>query len=294
MPTLSDDELMAALQQRLDSNQRALTDLTALTTKLELMNARLKESEALKGHFLSNIRNEINNPLTSIMGLSRQMVDTSSDASNSSLAAVIYNEAFILDYQLRNIFIAAELEAGETDPDIAQVDISSLIKNTLEQFYHLAEKKNLSISIANDDAPTHPVPLDPNKVELILNNLIANAIEFNLPNGDITIKNTMLDDSIKLSISDTGVGIPKDKQQSVFDRFYQLDTGSKKEHRGHGLGLSIVKALTELMGGTIEITSSPGEGCHFDVTIPIIDTELQTDTLATDGNMFIFDDILEF
>ena len=294
MPALTDSELMAVLQDRLDSNKKALIDLTALTSKLELMNKRLKESESLKGHFLSNIRNEINNPLTSIMGLSRQIVDTSTEANGSSVAAVIYNEAFILDYQLRNIFVAAELEAGDTSPDFALADISGLIKNSLEQFYHLAEMKNLSITIANETEQTPTIPLDPNKVELILNNLIANAIEFNIPNGSITIERSISDQTLHISISDTGVGIPSEKHLSIFDRFCQLDSGSKKEHRGHGLGLSIVKALTELMGGTIQIQSELGEGCQFDISLPIIETEEQSNIHATDGNMFIFDESIEF
>ena len=106
----SDEELIEEIRQRFEFNQNALADLQALTQKLEQMNERLKESEALKSQFLSNIRNEINNPLTSIMGLSRQLITKPDAVENTALVGpMIYMEAFNLDFQLQNIFIAAEL-----------------------------------------------------------------------------------------------------------------------------------------------------------------------------------------
>ena len=112
---ICDHELVDILQERLDSNRNALYDLKELTSVLEKTNARLQESESLKGQFLSNIRNEINNPLSSIMGLAQELLSSKDAGRKTELCApLIYAEAFNLDFQLQNIFIAAELEAGES------------------------------------------------------------------------------------------------------------------------------------------------------------------------------------
>ena len=143
MKRLTDEELIKELEERFSFNQKALEDLQNMTKKLEAMNAKLQESEALKSHFLSNIRNEINNPLTSIMGLSHQCLSSQVEPDRfESIARMIYHEAFSLDFQLQNIFVAAELEAGEADPAFANVDVSTIIDRVVYAHdFQLSEKK---------------------------------------------------------------------------------------------------------------------------------------------------------
>ena len=112
MSRMSDDELIDEMRQRFDFNRNALSDLRAVTRKLEEMNEKLQESERVKGQFLSNIRNEINNPLSAIMGLAGQLGACRQDPERCAKTAAIYAEAFDLDFQLQNIFMAAELEAA--------------------------------------------------------------------------------------------------------------------------------------------------------------------------------------
>jgi len=142
MEKIDDETLLEALKKKLEENRIAVTNLRAMTQNLEAVNEKLRQSESLKTDFLSNIRNEINNPLASIMGLTKQVVDRKADADRTrEIAGMIYHEAFDLDFQLRNIFAAAELEAGETTPSVALVDVAALVRNQLAAFGHKRQRK---------------------------------------------------------------------------------------------------------------------------------------------------------
>jgi signal transduction histidine kinase len=288
---LSDQELVEILQERLDSNRKSLFDLREITTVLEKTNARLQESEALKGHFLSNIRNEINNPLSSIMGLAREILDNSAANSKAAVCApLIYDEAFNLDFQLQNIFIAAELEAGEAVPSFAKVDINNVIESVCETLIHQGNKKQ--ITVRNDTAPELFLTTDAQKLHLILTNLLTNAMEFGEIESEVLITAAIDDAKLQLSVTNSGVGIAPEAQERIFDRFRQLDEGTTKCHRGHGLGLSIVKALVELLGGTISLSSTAGEGCVVNLILPEQSSEI--DVVAQDSNLFLFENTEQF
>nr|NIQ97124.1 HAMP domain-containing histidine kinase [Desulfuromonadales bacterium]NIR33135.1 HAMP domain-containing histidine kinase [Desulfuromonadales bacterium]NIS43122.1 HAMP domain-containing histidine kinase [Desulfuromonadales bacterium] len=234
---LTDQELIEELKDRFDFNRKALQDLAALTKKLEEVNSKLQDSEALKSHFLSNIRNEINNPLTSIMGLSRQLMEGNADPQKAtSTGSLIYFEAFTLDFQLRNIFMAAELEAGEAVPAFAHVDICSLVTSALEMFDHQADLKKLDIvcSCARDLLFT----TDAQKLQVMLHNLLANAIEYSGEGGKVEVTAEISDERLRIVVRDSGGGIEEKDREAIFDRFKQLEAGTTKSHPGHGLGLS--------------------------------------------------------
>lgn len=288
---MTDQELVDVLKERLDSNRKALHDLREVTKQLELTNRKLQESEALKSHFLSNIRNEINNPLTSIMGLSRQLIAKPDATDNTALVGpMIYLEAFNLDYQLQNIFIAAELEAGEALPSYAKVDVSGIIDTVLDLQLHQISQKNIATT-KKVDAPLFFVS-DAHKLQIVLLNLLSNALEFSPEGSKVVVSAEARAGGLALAVKDTGIGIDPEKQARVFDRFHQLDTGTTKGHRGHGLGLSISKALAELMGGTISLSSAPGEGSTFELFLP--EPGVDVNMTAQDSNVFLFDEPEEF
>ncbi len=291
MKRLTDDELIKELEERFAFNQKALEDLREMTRKLELMNAKLQESEALKSHFLSNIRNEINNPLTSIMGLSQQCLCSQNESERcTSIARMIYHEAFTLDFQLQNIFVAAELEAGEADPAFAQVDLATIVDRVVEaQEFQLAEKK---MTIKADREKPLSFSTDARMVRLILMNLLRNAVEFGSEAGHVDVAVRIDAGKLNIVVRDDGKGIPKDAQESIFDRFRQLETGTTKSHRGHGLGLSIVRSLVEMLGGELELDSDVDRGCRVIIRLPEPDAVVRD--VAREGNMFIFDDAEQF
>lgn len=283
----TDEELIEEIRQRFESNHNALADMRALTRKLESMNEKLKDSEALKSQFLSNIRNEINNPLSAIMGLSGQFFDAACDpAVCRKTIRMIYAEAFNLDYQLQNVFMAAELEAGECEPAYAMVEIDNILESCVDKLaYRIAEKEIRITKTVPDDLI---FPSDAQKFEIILINLLGNAVEFTHNGGDINVDIEEHRAGLTVAVKDNGPGIAAVDQEVIFDRFKQLEVGTTKGHRGHGLGLSICWALAELLGGTLDLDSQPQRGSRFVLSLPRPDVE--TVVHAKDGNFFLFDE----
>jgi len=287
MKKLTDDELIEEIRLRFEFNQNALSDLRALTKKLEMMNEKLKEAEALKSQFLSNIRNEINNPLSAIMGLSVQLIDSPADPMvHSKTLRMIYAEAFNLDFQLQNIFMAAELEAGEAEPAYAMVEVGNVLESCIDKLALRAADKEVLIEKKMPDDLIFPT--DARKLECILLNLLANAVEFNHRGGKVGIEFVENKDGLTLAVVDDGPGIPVADREVIFDRFKQLEGGATKGHRGHGLGLSICWACAELLGGELELDSQSGEGSRFVLTLPR--PEVEVVMFASNGNFFLFDD----
>ncbi|MBF0141921.1 MAG: HAMP domain-containing histidine kinase [Magnetococcales bacterium] len=295
MTTLSDDELIAELKKRFDHTKQALYDVKMITRKLEEVNKKLEASEQVKSNFVSHMKNEINNPLSSILGLSQQLISGIGNDPElvSSVARMIHSEAFGLDFQLRNIFAAAELESGETDLHVSIVEVDTLVRETVELFSHLMEDKSLSVSV-NFDSLAEGVPLlfktDSEKLQLVLANLISNAVEFNNEGGEVVISVMVADSALTISVKDSGIGISTDQIHRIFDRFHQLESGRRKSHKGHGLGLSITKAISDLMEGIVAVDCSGGQGCTFTVTIPEVQVDVEADAFSVDGNEFFFDD----
>ena len=136
MSDLSDEELIEELKKRFDLNKDAFNEVQDLNKELIQVNKKLEDSEALKSHFISNITNEIINPFASILALSKNILSVEKENWKKvfSMVSLIYSEAFNLDYQLRNIFVAAKLEAGEISPEILNVDVKHVIESVIESF----------------------------------------------------------------------------------------------------------------------------------------------------------------
>lgn len=293
---ITDEKLIEELSNRFAQSRKAFSDLSVVNGKLLEMNERLKRSESLKSNFLSNIRNEINNPLNAIMGLAGQLaIVGAGNEEISSVCSLIGAEANHLDFQLRNIFMAAELEAGEVNPRCVKVHIAAALRDLIDSFLHTAAKNNVSLNLA---LPTpeeaHIVVLDAEKFQIIVSNLLSNSIEYSLDGGAVEISYSVDGDgTLQIAVQDHGVGIAPEDQQRIFDRFVQLETGTTRSHLGHGLGLSITKALVDLLQGSIKLVSSPGEGTRFTVTIPPCSILDDKDSFSEAGNLFLFDDMSE-
>ncbi|KJR41266.1 ATP-binding region, ATPase-like domain protein [Candidatus Magnetoovum chiemensis] len=207
---------------------------------------------------------------------------------------MIFTESFNLDFQLRNIFATAEIEAGETDLSISNLDIISLILNSIDSFKHQADEKKVEILFLYDWLEGSDKELyfrtDPEKFRLIVNNILANAIEFSNEDGEVQIKLWKDSDMLNISVEDSGIGMDPKDHDIIFDRFKQIDEGSTKKHKGHGLGLSIVKALTDLLNANIDVKSEKGKGSVFTVTLPELEGNTSTDVFSSDGNEFLFEE----
>lgn len=293
MSDLTDKELIEELKKRFEQNKNALKEVQELNKELIKVNKKLEDSEALKSHFISNITNEIINPFASILALSKNILAVEKENWKKvfSMVSLIYSEAFNLDYQLRNIFVAAKLEAGEIFPEILNVDVKHLIESVIESFKYEYKKKKLAINFSfNIESTDKPFffKTDPEKLKLILSNLLSNAIKFSYERNSVDIDVKYENKDLIFFVRDYGRGISLENQKIIFDRFKKLDSGINSIHRGHGLGLSINKALLDLLNGSIDIQSELEKGACFTISIP--ENDSQVSGFAFDGNELFFDD----
>jgi signal transduction histidine kinase len=289
MNKITDTELIEELRIRMAEKTSALEEL-------KILNMKLEESEKLKSHFISNITNEIVNPFSSILGLSKNIlsVDKENWKKVFSMVAMIHSEAFSLDFQLKNIFAAARIEAGEMYPEIGKVDISNMINVVLESFRIESQKKKLTFKInfqkeLGENSPRE-FRTDPEKLKLILSNLVSNAVKFSYENSLIKINSAILDGSLVLSVLNTGIEISDEHKQFIFDRFKRADSDITSVNRGHGLGLSIIKSVLDLLGGNVSFISDKLNGTIFTITIPEAPGENDSFTTSLNGNEMFFED----
>ena len=289
MKKLTDKQIIDELSDRFEQKNIAIKEQSRLMDELDKVNKKLMASESVKSQFLSNIRNEINNPLSSILGLSDKLSQKPSDLEHVKYtSSLIHQEAFSLDFQLRNIFSAAELEAGELQPNFGTVDMCSVAQGILDKFEYLITKKELSVElncIKNLEFIT-----DADMISSIIRNLISNSIEYNKQKGNIKLEIKIVDQKeLNINVVDTGVGMSESDYNIIFDRFVQLDTGVTKSHLGHGLGLTVTKAQVELMNGSVHVDCIIGEGCRIGVSIPLAEQN-DLHSFSDSGNVFFFDD----
>ncbi len=286
---LSDKELIDEVRNRLAQSRLAVEDYERANRTLITMNERLRQSEALKSNFLSNIRNEINNPLHSIMGLATQIIWGLDDKHPlAQVAEVIREEAQNLNFQLANIITAADLESGEFALNLSQVNVTSMMEGTLDTFLPIISRKRLQIKWAGETEDPIIFVSDAEKLAILFANLLDNAIKFSNDKGEIHIDAGCHEDKLSIRVRDFGIGIQKRDQKRIFDPFFQLDSGSTRAHRGHGIGLSIVSALVDLLKGRLQLESAPGKGTDVTVLFPTPEHPESIDIFAEEGNLLIF------
>lgn len=256
-----------------ENSQNAIID--QLQNELNRVNAKLKESEAYKSHFLSSITNEIINPFTSIIGLSQNIQRLKADRIGQiySIANLIYHEAFDLDFQLKNIFEAAKIEAGETQMDWTNANLVQIIDEEVERFRFQAEKKSLYFNYTFDKESPIRINIDVYKFKSIISNLLSNSIKFSNEKQKIDIHLKKKPNGIVCSIQNTGKTLNNEEIKNIYDRFFKLNTNIHSLNTGNGLGLSIVWSYIELLNGHIHIESENNQ-TKFIIEIPDPEIEL--------------------
>ena len=245
-----------------------------LLRNLHAVNEKLRDSERLKGHFISNITNEIINPFASILALADniQYLNEGDISKAKRMAELIFEEAFHLDFQLKNIFAAALIEAGNDELKISTFSFKDFTDHILQYFSKQLQKKNLRILVGFENFPDSEVSFrftsDKEKLELILKNLISNSIKFSPEDSDIELEFCYGNGILSLEVSDHGKGIHPEDRKVIFDRFKQLDERINSINSGHGLGLSIVMAYTDLLGGKLSLNDNLNGGIRVFLSIP--------------------------
>ncbi|MBO6005872.1 MAG: hypothetical protein J6P49_03325, partial [Paludibacteraceae bacterium] len=180
---ITDEILLEELSKRIERYKSALENTSSYNKQLLELNKKLSESEAMKSHFISNITNEIINPFASILGLAKSITECADESPEKMkrMAAMIHREAFNLDFQFKNIFAAAEIEAGEIQPIVSVVNIDEMLNGLMQQYSREIAMRKLEASLEkeNDDGTVLLFKTDGDKLTVVLSNLICNAINFN-------------------------------------------------------------------------------------------------------------------
>ena len=247
-----------------------LTDISARRRAEEMLQAKIKAeaSNQAKSQFLANMSHEIRTPLNGIMGMAEFGMDSDFDDDNhKDLFQTINKEAEALRNIVDQILDFSKIETGKLAIDEIPFDLRYTVEDMAGNFARRAAQKGLEfIFFLSPDVPYQLVG-DPGRLRQILTNLIDNALKFT-HRGEIYVKVEMAEDlgervKIRFLIKDTGIGVPADKQAVIFDSFTQADGSTTRQYGGTGLGTTISRQLTELMGGKIGIESREGEGSTF-------------------------------
>lgn len=244
--------------------------------EVELIKAkeRAEESERLKSRFLANMSHELRTPMNGILGFSNLITYSDNLEEAKEMASLINSSGKRLLDTLNMILDLSRVEAGETKLDFFDFDIINEINNIITNFMPFAESKGLSIFLISRFNELY-INSSKKAIESIINNLINNAIKFT-DFGGITInidiefstQNTIETNWLKISVSDTGIGIEEKYLDSIFLEFRQAHEGVYNSYQGTGLGLSISKKYAEMLGGSITVKSKVNHGTTFTVTIP--------------------------
>ncbi|HPR32148.1 MAG TPA: PAS domain S-box protein [Prolixibacteraceae bacterium] len=230
---------------------------------------KAEESDRLKSAFMANISHEIRTPMNGILGFLELLTEPNLSEDQKEMYLDIMNKSGqrLLD-TINDIVEISRIEARQVETHISEVSITEVMEYHYQFFKTLAESKKLHLSLAKPHAecPT-TVHTDKHKLDAILTNLLNNAVKYT-QEGTIELGYTSAQDELNIYVRDTGIGIPPEKQESIFDRFIQADITITRPQEGTGLGLAIVKAYIEMLGGTIRVESEPGKGSAFFVTIP--------------------------
>ena len=260
--------------------------------EIKVLRKALSKSEGTRSHFISNIRNEIINPFASINGLASLIVKSKKEDWKNviSIASMIHKEAFILDFQLANIFVAAEIESGESQVEFYKSNLGDLIQTEIEKYKVYAGKRDIHIEVNKKDSEDEFAISDLGKLKIIFVNLLMNAVNFSNNESKIIIDYHVDSENINFSVQDFGIGLTNENREYIFNRFSKGNTEINSINIGLGLGLSVVAGYLELLNGTLNIESENKKGAKFIVNIPIPeigDGDLFT---ASSENEFFFDD----
>ncbi len=250
--------------------QKANEDLEKLTDELAETNQKLLTHDRLKTEFFTNVSHELRTPLTLILAPLKPLIE-----GNSSILPPVVKETLVamqnnghrLLKQINNLLDFSKLEAGKLRLNIENIDLIGFCKDIISAMQHAATTRGLKLYFQYQMGDPIKVMIDAEQFEKVIMNLLHNAIKFTPQGGRITLFLDERDDDVELVVQDTGVGIPENMLETIFDRFAQVDGSSTRSNEGTGLGLSLAKEIVELHGGEIRAESVQGKGSRFIVRV---------------------------
>lgn len=238
-----------------------------LNRKLEqLETRRLKDLDAFKSRFFTNISHEFRTPLTVILGMTQQLM--SKPVQVQDRLPLVHRNAENLLRLVNQILDLAKLESNSLKMDYVQGDVLAYLRYIVESLQSMANMQNVLLEFGSTSAAI-VMDHDPDRLMQIVHNLLSNAIKFTPSGGRVRMRAEVKDDKFVMTVSDNGAGIPPEELPNIFDRFFQAKNQEHARAGGTGIGLSLTFELVKAMGGQISVESQPGRGTDFTVTLPI-------------------------
>ncbi|KAA0254426.1 MAG: PAS domain-containing sensor histidine kinase, partial [Chlorobiota bacterium] len=261
-------EHFVAFREDITEKVRMFEEVVAAKEKAE-------EMVKLKSDFLAAMSHELRTPFIGIMGFAEILMSELEDPELQNMAGNILQSSLRIKRTLTGILRITELENNHSAIIFpAPVNLAELIDNNISSFSSFFTRRNLTLT-KNIEGVRKNYLLDKTCMNDIVAHILGNAVNYT-ENGGVTIdaSETVIDDrpGVMIRIADTGIGIPDERQQMIFEEFRQVSEGHSRSYEGSGLGLSIVKKTVEILGGTVKVKSKCGEGSQFTVTIPVITT----------------------
>jgi signal transduction histidine kinase len=272
------EEKANLLEEQKDRLEKAKMEIETKARELEV-------TSKYKSEFLANMSHELRTPLNSVLILAQILAENKNKtlgAKEMEFAKNICSSGTDLLNLINEILDLSKVESGKLELDIAEVPVKEIIENTLSMFSEVAKNKTIEFQISCEEKmESATISTDVQRLGQILRNLLSNAFKFTDKMGKVTLKiakapngsiykdkNLESQSMVAFSVTDTGIGIPFDKQQLIFEAFQQVDGSTKRKYGGTGLGLSISRELAHVLGGEIQLESTEGEGSTFTLFLP--------------------------
>ena len=246
----------------------AKAELAQTSAQLASTLERLQELDKLKNEFFANISHELRTPLTLILSPVEERLERGQAEPDPGLLDVIRRNAVRLLRLIDDLLDLSRIDAGRLRLRIGPVDLRLLVEQAVEAFLPAASAKQIAMEWS---APPSTPDLygDPHRLEIIVTNLLGNALKFTGSHGRITIRVEQSDSHLEIAVADTGEGISREDLGKIFERFHQVEGSARRRREGAGIGLALARELAELHGGSIDVTSEVGRGSTFLVRLPL-------------------------
>lgn len=238
-------------------------------------NEKLKELDQIKNRFFANISHELRTPLTLLLSPLESMMHSTSkqfDGQTRSLMSIMHGNGMRLLKLINDLLDLVRLESGRMEVKREPLEMNAFVRGLMGAAQQMADSKGLKLE-TTVQPDLGPLMVDSNKLEKTILNLVFNALKFTPKGGTVALRVQRQDEQLVIEVEDTGVGISEKNLPHVFDRFWQADNSSKRKYQGVGIGLSLVKELTEVQGGSVSVKSQEGKGTTFAVNLPFIKAE---------------------
>jgi len=261
------EERTSELKRTLKGLEKEITERNRAEALIKEQNERLKELDRMKSEFLSTAAHELRTPLTSILGFSEILLERKLDENKKNkFLKIINEESQDLTKIINDLLDVSRIESGRgIEIRKAPIDLKDIILENVNFFQVQTDKHIFKIDLPGN---LPKVELDKDRIGQVMGNLLSNAIKFSPQGGEIRVNLEQTDEEVKVSVSDTGLGIPEKDLPYVFEKFYRADNVSSNAIGGTGLGLSIAKYIVESHKGRIWVESKPGKGSTFSFTLP--------------------------